>query len=160
FWIFGGIYRPVYLEAAPVQHITGTAIDAKASGFLTANIRLAGITGADRVTAQVYTLTNQPVGQPFSAKLYAGDTVTHLQSNVANPTLWTPESPNLYKLVFTLSRDNTPIHSVDQRFGFRTIELRERDGIYVNGVKIKFKGICRHSFWPGSGRALNKNLSI
>lgn len=160
FWIFGGIFRPVYLEASPVQHITGEAIDAKANGYLTANIRLAGITGADHITAQVYTLANQPFGQPFSTKLYAGDTLAHLQNNISNPQTWTPETPNLYKVVFTLSRENTAIHTVEQRFGFRTVELRPQDGIYVNGTKIKFKGICRHSFWPTSGRALNKNLSI
>ncbi|HSC37420.1 MAG TPA: hypothetical protein VLD19_06105, partial [Chitinophagaceae bacterium] len=32
FWIFGGIFRPVYLEALPAQHITRVAIDAKANG--------------------------------------------------------------------------------------------------------------------------------
>ncbi|HVU98301.1 MAG TPA: glycoside hydrolase family 2 TIM barrel-domain containing protein [Puia sp.] len=160
FWIFGGIFRPVYLEAVPIQHIAGTAIDAKADGFLRASIRLAGITGADHITAQAYSLINQPLGQPFTTKIYAGDTVAHLQSNFDHPLTWTPEAPNLYKLVFTLFRENTPIHTVEQRFGFRTVELRVSDGIYVNGVKIKFKGICRHSFWPGSGRALNKNLSI
>ena len=32
YWIFGGIYRPVYLEATPQQHITWTAIDATADG--------------------------------------------------------------------------------------------------------------------------------
>ena len=160
FWIFGGIFRPVFLEAMPVQHIAGTAIDAKANGFLQASIRLAGITGADHITAQAYSLTNQPLGQPFTTKIYAGDSVAHLQANFDHPLTWTPEAPNLYKLVFTLSRDNTPIHTVEHRFGFRTVELRVSDGIYVNGVKIKFKGICRHSFWPASGRALNKNLSI
>jgi hypothetical protein len=160
FWIFGGIFRPVYLEAAPAQHITGTAIDAKATGFLTAKVSLANLTGADAITAQVYTLTNQPVGSSFSSKLYAGDTGAHLQTNIPSPRLWTPETPNLYKIVYTLFRGNAAMHTIEQRFGFRTVELRERDGIYVNGVKIKFKGICRHSFWPTSGRALNKNLSI
>jgi hypothetical protein len=160
FWIFGGIFRPVYLEAMPVQHIAATAIDAKANGFFAASVRLANITGADRITAQVFTLNNQPTGQPFSAKIYSGDTVAHLQANLTTPQTWTPETPNLYKVVFTLYRDNTALHTVEQRFGFRTVELRERDGIYVNGIKIKFKGICRHSFWPTSGRALNKTISI
>ncbi len=30
----------------------------------------------------------------------------------------------------------------------------------MNGVKIKFKGVCRHSFWPESGRTMSKRLSI
>ncbi|HLZ85597.1 MAG TPA: glycoside hydrolase family 2 TIM barrel-domain containing protein, partial [Puia sp.] len=160
FWIFGGIYRPVYLEAMPVQHITSQAIDAKANGFFQASVHLSGITGADRLTAQVYTLNGEKLGDAFSTKLYIGDTLAHLQANFTSPLTWTPETPHLYKVVYTLSKDNTAIHTVEQRFGFRTVELREHDGIYVNGVKIKFKGICRHSFWPTSGRALSKALSL
>ncbi|MBS1504315.1 MAG: glycoside hydrolase family 2, partial [Bacteroidetes bacterium] len=47
-----------------------------------------------------------------------------------------------------------------QRFGFRTIELREHDGIYVNNVKIKFRGVNHHSFWPTTGRTTCKAMSI
>jgi hypothetical protein len=47
-----------------------------------------------------------------------------------------------------------------QRFGFRTVELRLHDGIYVNGKKAMLKGVCRHSEWPESGRTLSKAISI
>ncbi|GGB00110.1 glycoside hydrolase family 2 protein [Puia dinghuensis] len=160
FWIFGGIFRPVYLEVMPVQHVVSQSIDAKANGFFRATVRLANITGADRLTAQVYTLDNVTFGEPFSTRLYIGDTIAHLQNNFTSPLTWNPEAPHLYKVVYTLSRGNIPIHAVEQRFGFRTVELRERDGIYVNGVKVKFRGICRHSFWPTTGRALSKAISI
>jgi len=33
FWIFGGIYRPVYLQIFPKEHIERVAIDAKANGI-------------------------------------------------------------------------------------------------------------------------------
>jgi hypothetical protein len=46
-------------------------------------------------------------------------------------------------------------HTVTQRFGFRTFELRVGDGLYVNGHKITMKGVCRHSFWPETGRTLS-----
>jgi hypothetical protein len=160
FWIFGGIFRPVYLEAYPVQHIAAQAIDAKADGRFVAAVRLSGITGADKISAQVYTLTGEKFGDAFSAALHYGDTTTLLRNRFSSPQTWNPEAPHLYKVVYTLSRENTVLHTVEQRFGFRTVELRERDGIYVNGVRVKFKGICRHSFWPSSGRTLSKALSI
>ena len=47
-----------------------------------------------------------------------------------------------------------------QRFGFRTVELRPGDGIYVNGRKIRLKGVNRHSFWPDSGRTTSRDLSV
>lgn len=160
FWIFGGIFRPVYLECMPVQHIASQAIDAKADGAFRSIVHLSGITGADRLTAQVYTLDGVKYGEAFSANLHYGDTVARLQADFAAPQTWNPEAPHLYKVVYTLISDNKPIHTVEQRFGFRTVELRERDGLYVNGVKVRFKGICRHSFWPTTGRALNKTISI
>lgn len=162
FWIFGGIFRPVYLEALPVQHIAGQAIDARADGQWASAVRLSGITGADKLSGQVYTLTGEKFGNAFSVSLHYGDTLAMLRTRFASPAplTWNPEAPHLYQVVYTLSRENTVLHRVEQRFGFRTVELRERDGIYVNGIRVKFKGICRHSFWPSSGRALSKALSI
>lgn len=160
FWVFGGIYRPVYLEALPAQHISYQAIDARADGHFTTVVRLAGIEHADRVSAQVYTLAGEKVGDIFSAAVHGGDTLVRLQAVFASPLLWNPETPHLYKVVYSLEAGGQVVHTVEQRFGFRTVELRERDGIYVNGVKVKFKGICRHSFWPSTGRALNKDISL
>jgi hypothetical protein len=56
--------------------------------------------------------------------------------------------------------DGKPVHIIRKKFGFRTIEVKQRDGIYVNGQKIKFKGVNRHSFWPATGRTTSKALSI
>ena len=43
--------------------------------------------------------------------------------------------------------------------GFRTFEVRPGDGLYLNGQKIRLKGVCRHSFRPDSGRCLSKEIS-
>jgi len=159
FWIFGGIFRPVFLEASPKSHISYYAVDAKANGNLKAQLKLASVkSGA--ITGQVYTLAGQKFGAPFSVKVNAGDTVANIDTHVVSPKLWSPEFPNLYNVVFTLNENGKAIHTVKQRIGFRTVELREHDGIYVNYAKIKFKGVNRHSFWPATGRALNKKISI
>ncbi|SDG01104.1 glycoside hydrolase family 2 TIM barrel-domain containing protein [Mucilaginibacter sp. P25] len=159
FWIFGGIFRPVFLEAAPKSHISYFAVDAKANGNLKAQLRLASVKSGT-VTGQVYTMAGQKFGVPFSVKVNGGDTVANISTNIVSPKLWSPEFPNLYNVVFTLNENGKPVHIVKQRIGFRTVELREHDGIYVNNAKIKFKGVNRHSFWPTTGRALNKKVSI
>ena len=38
YWVFGGIFRPVYLKILPNEHILRTAIDAKADGNININI--------------------------------------------------------------------------------------------------------------------------
>jgi hypothetical protein len=159
FWVFGGIFRPVFLETSPKSHISYYAVDAKANGNLRAQLRLASVKNGS-ITGQVYTLAGQKFGLPFSVKVNAGDTVANISTHVASPKRWSPEFPNLYNVVFTLNENGKPAHTVKQRIGFRTVELREHDGIYVNNVKIKFKGVNRHSFWPTTGRALNKSRSI
>ncbi|RYY08738.1 MAG: glycoside hydrolase family 2, partial [Cytophagaceae bacterium] len=157
FWIFGGIFRPVFLEALPVAHISRVALDARADGSFRASVYTSG--GADEVVGQLYTLAGQKVGGEFRAAVAAGGP-TQLQTSVPSPQLWTPETPTRYRLALTLRRGGQAVHTLSQRFGFRTVELREREGYYVNGVKIKFKGVCRHSFWPSSGRATSPALSV
>src|ERR1035441_9589354 len=61
YWVFGGIFRPVYLEAVPQQFIERVAIDAKADGNFSADIFLNSVTNADEIEAQVQTLEGQNV---------------------------------------------------------------------------------------------------
>ena len=77
------------------------------------------------------------------------------------PHLWTAETPHLYTAIFTLRDSNGKVLHVErERFGFRTIEYRESDGVYINGSKVIFKGVNRHSFRPESGRTLSKAKNI
>jgi hypothetical protein len=161
FWLFGGIFRPVYLEILPRQHIERVALNADAKGNFTANVFLPDKNlKASTVLAQIYTMKGQKVGQPFTAKVNRGDSILSIATAIPSPLLWTSETPNLYNVVFTLITNGKPVHTLKERFGFRTVEVKERDGVYINGVKVKFKGVNRHSFWPTTGRTLSKRLSI
>lgn len=160
FWIFGGIFRPVYLQALPAEHIAHVAVDGKANGEFSAKVKLSEVAHVDVVTAQLYTLDGKKTGDAFSARIQPDDTEVMLHSGVSSPLLWTPEFPNRYRVEFTLLYKGKVIHTVQEKFGFRTVELRERDGVYLNGVKIKFKGVNRHCFWPTTARALNETRSI
>lgn len=160
FWIFGGIFRPVYLEAKPLQNMERVAVDAKADGSFNADVYFSEATRDGSLSAQIYTLDNEPVGSSFSGKIERGSEKVHLQSKLENIKTWNPEYPNLYHVKFELHSKDQVLHEMTTRFGFRTVEVRERDGIYVNGVKIKFKGVCRHTFRPATGRASCKQMSM
>lgn len=160
FWIFGGIFRPVFLEAYPLEHLERVAVDAKADGSLRVDAYLAGIQTATSVQAQVKTRTGQPVGPPLMATIEGGSAVVQLRGQVPNPALWSPETPNLYRVEITLKNGATTLHSLTETIGFRTVELRQRDGFYVNGQKIMFKGVNRGSFWPTSGRTTSRRISV
>ncbi|MBC8082042.1 MAG: glycoside hydrolase family 2 [Hymenobacter sp.] len=159
FWVFGGIFRPVFLEAYPPEHLERLALDARADGSLRLDAYLAGVQSATTVQAQVKTRAGQPVGTPLTATIAPGSAVVQLKGRFENPALWSPEFPNLYRVEVTLKNGATPLHSATEAFGFRTVELRPRDGFYVNGQRILFKGVNRGSFWPTSGRTTSRRIS-
>ena len=160
YWIFGGIFRPVYLQAKPIQNIERVAINADADGKFEAHVFFNNIESGGSLYAQIIDVEGKKVGEPFSVKVNKNLESVKIQSSFKNIKPWNPEDPSLYKVQFSLKESRKIIHEVIEEFGFRTIELRERDGIYVNGTKIKFKGVNRHTFWPTTGRASSKTRSI
>jgi len=154
YWAFGGIYRPVYLEAVPRQFIEWLAVDARADGTMRADVHLNGTDTAESINAEIIGL-----GQSFEAKLEPDRERVTLQTQVQGHKTWTAETPNLYTVRVTLRQGDRTIHTVTKRFGFRSFEVRPGDGLYLNGQKIRLKGVCRHSFWPDSGRCLSKEIS-
>lgn len=158
FWIFGGIFRPVYLEALPLQHIERVAVDAQADGRLKAEVQVVG--KADELSLQLYTADGKKYGAELRTRLSGKTGIASLAGAFQSPQLWSSEFPNLYTATFTLYQNRKIIHTLSKKIGFRTILVKARDGVYVNGVKIKFKGVNRHSFRPASGRTLSKKNSI
>lgn len=161
YWIFGGIYRPVYLNIVPTAHLQRLAIDAKANGSLRVHGYTAGVGRGMQLRTQVYTLDGKPVGNALSTTLQPGDTLAALQGTVPNPTPWHAEAPHLYKLVAQLTdATGKVVHEVEEKIGFRTIELRKGDGIYVNDTRVILKGVNRHCTWPTTGKALTYEQSL
>jgi beta-galactosidase/beta-glucuronidase len=83
-----------------------------------------------------------------------------LKTKVNKPLQWTAETPNLYRVHVSIKNAGKTIYQTSQKFGFRTIEIRKQDGIYVNGVKIKMKGVNRHVWWPETGRSVSPEIDL
>jgi len=161
FWQFGGIYRPVYLEITPANYIDHLAIDAKADGSIKVNVYAPNIKNGNWITTQLQTLEGQKIGGEIRGEAVNAGIPISLKGIYKDIIPWNPEFPKLYNLVVSIKdKDGHVMHTVTQRFGFRTMELRLHDGIYVNGKRVMLKGVCRHSEWPESGRALSKAISI
>ncbi|WP_025146029.1 glycoside hydrolase family 2 protein [Pedobacter jeongneungensis] len=161
FWLFGGIFRPVYLKILPKANIDRIAVDAKASGAFSLDVYSANAEIGSVLKAQVQKLTGENVGAEISSKITSSEKASTLRGQFKGIALWNPESPNLYQVVVSLSDSKGRlIHRTKQKFGFRTAELRPQDGFYVNNKKVIFKGVNRHSEWPESGRTLSKALNI
>ncbi len=156
YWLYGGIYRPVYLEAVPAEFIERVAIDARADGSFAMDVFANGVTNADAVEAQIFPEGSISPALAFSERF--GGEKTALHTIFPSPKTWTAETPNLYRMQIRLKHGEKVIHEVERRFGFRTMEVREGDGLYVNGRRVLLKGCDRHSFWPDSGRCLDEKI--
>ena len=62
---------------------------------------------------------------------------------------WTAETPNLYTARFTLKGVEREPHDRDEAFRVSHVRGAARDGLYLNGVKIRMKGIDRHCLLAG-----------
>ncbi|MFP4261161.1 MAG: glycoside hydrolase family 2 TIM barrel-domain containing protein [Opitutales bacterium] len=169
YWVFGGIYRPVYLESLPLEFIDRVAIDAAHDGRIsleayiqdhsdlkTKDVAESGeLNFVDYIEAQIFTEEGEPFGDVL-AKQIGGPTATvRLQAQLNNPAMWTPETPNLYRLRTRIYKSGDLVHERFDSFGFRTIEIRPREGLFLNGERLLVKGVNRNGMDPYTARAID-----
>jgi beta-galactosidase/beta-glucuronidase len=166
FWCLGGIYRETYLVALPplrVDDVTVvTELDAQyKDATLKSTVRVVGPAGAHFVlTCELRTLDGAKVEIPAMSQSGEisdetnGSATVNLSALVTAPKLWNAEKPNLYYVFYRLSDGNQTVERVQDRIGFRKVELK--NGVFeVNGVPVKFTGVCRHEEFSPFGHALN-----
>lgn len=159
YWVLGGIYRPVYLEAVPAEYIDYVGIDAQANGNFSIKAFLKDITAPKQVSVAILNKTGRQIAS-VSAPVMPGDSTVQLQMKVPQIQQWTPETPNLHTAVVRLKNAGGSGYTLKEKFGFRTIEVKKGDGIYLNGVQVKMKGVNRHVWWPETGRCINPQIDL
>ncbi|HEV8082972.1 MAG TPA: glycoside hydrolase family 2 TIM barrel-domain containing protein, partial [Chitinophagaceae bacterium] len=161
FWIFGGIFRPVYLEVLPKEHIERLAINAQANGNFSVQVFTANVEKGYSLETNIEKADDGQKLNSSSIPISATDTMFTLEHQYKDVALWSTEFPNLYTATVSLKNNaGKIIHTVQQKLGFRTVDLRLHDGFYLNGKKVMFKGVDHHSFWPESVRTTSKAINI
>ena len=165
YWNFGGIWRPVYIISKPALNIHRVAINAKGDGRFMADVYLNRALPKGSVSVDIIDANGKAVAK--SPAVTTASDGMKIDFNVKNAKQWNAETPNLYTAVFTLrDAQGKTLHVERQKFGFRTIEYRhqyagdQEDGVFINGKKVIFKGVNRHSFRPETGRTLSKAKNI
>ena len=168
----GGIYRPVKLVTTSKTHIDEwslyvrtMSID-KEKAVIEAEAKVIApeegmvgsmvLTGPNGLHATSGDVRIEPDGK-FYAKFA-----------VKNPQLWSPETPNLYKLkteVYKVGKAGTPEHHVlvdakTTTTGIRTVRVSRERGFELNGQTRKLKGVCLHHDLGPLGAAVNKAALI
>ena len=134
-----GIFRDVYILKRPEQAISDYYIKTKIEDLL-ATVEL---------DVKFYSSANVKIsiedknGAVVAVGSIAEEGIVVLE--IASPELWNTENPYLYKLI--LETENEVI--VDH-IALRKIEIKDQV-IYLNGQKIKFRGVNRHDSDPVTG---------
>ena len=94
-------------------------------------------------------LSNKITLKPEEAK------TIYQQTTVANPQLWSPETPNLYSVNFQVKSGKINVDGGKVKIGIRKAEFRGKDGFYLNGKSYgQLIGGNRHQDFAYVGNAL------
>jgi len=160
YWVFGGIFRPVFLEAMPKQYIDYVGIDAKHDGNFSMHVRVKGLNRVANMTTTIRDEKDNLIVRMESASVVTDSSLT-IRSTIPNINPWSSETPNLYTANMVLKDPaGKKLYELNEKFGFRTIEIRKGQGVYINGTQVKFKGVNRHCFWPETGRSLSRENDL
>lgn len=160
YWVFGGIFRPVFLEATPKKYIEYVGIDAQADGKFTMQVLAKGMAQKGSVLTIISDAKNKIVST--TKTMISGlDSVLLVNAQLQQVKTWNSEMPNLYSVkVILQDASGNKLYVHNEKFGFRTIEIRHGQGVYINGTQVKFKGTNRHCFWPETARALSDDQQL
>ncbi|KAF5024445.1 hypothetical protein F66182_3531 [Fusarium sp. NRRL 66182] len=160
-WWLSGIFRDVYLISFPAARIDDFFIKTDLDSSYK-NATLAASVDVSVPKSSVLELTLLELEKNGGAKVRSAIVAVDekakkldISLEMENPKKWTAETPYLYSAVLTLkSQDSeTVLHKVQQRIGFRKVELK--DGLMtVNGKRIRLRGVNRHEHHPLLGRSV------
>ena len=167
---YGGIYRPVKLIFANEVNFDGlyassgikikTSQVTKQSGLIVIEATVKNSAYQSKnitLTHQIYNYKNELIKSLTKDFMLQGNETTtiSLNSDIQNPNLWSPETPNLYQVKSALKVDGKEIASVMNPLGFKWFNFSAANGFSLNGAKYILKGTNRHQDMEAKGDALS-----
>ena len=155
-----GLYRNVHLLTVDPIHIPvwGTFVTTPSVSREYASVRLeTSVEGlAQGCKVKLLTRIFSPEGDCVSERCTESVGSSFVQNFlVENPSLWSPETPALYRAVTEVCVGDELKDRYETRFGIRSIEFIPEKGFFLNGRCRKFKGVCNHHDLGPLGAAVN-----
>jgi len=169
-WYEGaGIYRHVWLTKTDRLHVArfGTYVTTPSISDAEATVSIETTLKNEYKTAKNITLVSKIVDKKglvldtktSTLSIPSFDQVEVSQTGaIKNPLLWSPETPNLYKVITEVSENGNLLDTYETIFGVRTVEIN-RNGVFLNGKLYPVKGTCNHQDFAGIGVALPDKIN-
>ena len=178
---YGGIYRDVYFEIKEQTHFTDIFLQPsllervstskrapkqikmmkvqgilKTECYLTKNIYELAV--GEHVFIRQYLDEDLIISQPVGGLEELNDGyLLRLTTGPTTVKLWDIESPHLYNIKTQLVIDDEVVDEHEAAVGFRSSEFR-KNGYYLNGRKVKLRGLNRHQSYPYVGYAMPESM--
>ena len=180
-WYSGsGIYRSVHLSVMDKVHVglNGTKVETPDLKSDTKNVTTNINTtvqneGTEKASVELtHNIfkkgTEESIGKVTTQaqEVEAGKSqVIEATVKAKNPSLWSPENPALYTVRTEVKVGGKVVDTYETEFGFRYFEMTADKGAYLNGEKIKLKGVCMHHDQGSLGsaayrRAIERQVDI
>ena len=160
----GGLYRPVSVELYGNENFSTwdtfvrTLKADKQEAEVEVNALLEGKIGKSGKT--VVALLDEAGTKVAEQTISGAAPAIKTTLKVANPQLWSPESPYLYQVKLTRYEGKKVADVQTLKTGIRTISVSRNNGFQLNGITRKIKGVCLHHDLGPLGAAENKAALI
>ncbi|MBO9204393.1 MULTISPECIES: sugar-binding domain-containing protein [Niastella] len=155
-WYTGsGIYRDVHLIITDPVHIDqwgvafSTPVVTKTKA--TANVKVKVVNSSKikkTISVACRFATRSDVTVPDAQKTITlapnATTVVDCSFTIANPRLWSVDSPNIYNLIVELRSAGKLLDATIDIVGIRSIRFDANNGFFLNGEPTKLQGVCIH----------------
>lgn len=171
FFIHGGIVRDVWLKTLPNTFIDRLAIStpsvSKTEAQTQVTIQLNSLIqeqstyrlNAQLISPQENIIQEKLLPETLAVSAPALQTYRISFDALAQPQLWSVDTPHLYSINVQLLNDAGGVsHEFSDRFGYRWFEMRPQQGFFVNGEKMLIRGTHRHEESAGLGAALPNEM--
>ncbi len=167
---YGGIYRYAWIRTSESTYLADVVWTTPSVSQESAEVRIESklINAGD--TARSLTLVHEifdPANQlvkTISSRvgLAARQNSTVIQSTgpLGKPKLWSPDSPNLYRIRSFLREGDRLVDLVENPLGFRWFKFDPQKGFFLNGKRVQIQGTNWHQVYPGMGNALPKSRHV
>lgn len=155
---FGGLYREVWVEVSEPCFLRDAFVKTPTRSTLALDLSIEQVALADTLSMEVHAPDGKRVYHEVLEQGALRAEMTNLICPVPDAQPWSPDTPTLYTITLTLCDAQGACLDVwTHRFGFRQVEFRV-DGFYLNGEKLKLRGLNRHQSYPYVGYAMPASM--
>ena len=169
---YGGIYRDVYIDVKNNSYIEDIFVKTKLASPEFDEEKGVDVTKKSAVCSEV-TIANVKEGMKLRQSirrkgeaeyrvigeltLSGEDASSEIINQTGEVELWDIKNPALYELLTELLADDEVVDDKLVTFGYRKAVFKN-DGFYLNGRKIKIRGLNRHQSYAYVGYAMPKSM--